>query len=258
MLRALMTAKLLIPTLLSLIGLTILITLGTWQLNRKSWKDSIQATLKTRGTSTPIAANAIWPGLPCHDLKDTGLANPCEYQPVVLRGTYDHARERHIFTAAPSVQGLGSGRGYWVFTPLKLDGTSKTVFINRGFIPETKKDPSTRIAGQPNQPVEVIGLYRSAQERATFDGENDPARNIWYVRNPQELWPASSDASTVNEMWSYIDQTAPQPAGGLPLPLAAKIELSNRHMEYALTWYGLAATLLGVFATFAYGRLKQT
>lgn len=88
-----------------------------------------------------------------------------------------------------------------------------------------------------------------------FDGVADPAKNIWYVRAPAEMWPADPDG-TLNEMWAYVDQTGPIPAGGFPLPLAGKIELSNLHLEYAITWYGLALTLLGVYSVYAWGRLK--
>ena len=256
MISKLSSAKLLFPTLLSLTGLAVLAGLGTWQLNRKVWKDNILATLKSRGAAPPIAATQTWPGLPCHDLKDTGLPSGCEYQPVILRGVFEHARERHIFTAAPNAPGLGQGRGFWVFTPLKLDGSSKTAFVNRGFVPEDKKEPGKRVAGQTTQTVEIVGLYRSAQQRAMFDGENDAPRNIWYVRDPSELWPADPE-SRLDDMWAYVDQTAPVPAGGFPLPLAGKVELSNRHLEYALTWYGLALTLLGVYGTFAWGRLQR-
>ena len=256
MLARLTKAKLLLPTLFSLVALAILVGLGTWQWNRKVWKENILATLKSRGAAPPVIANGIWPGLPCHDLTDTGLANPCEYQPVLLRGVFDHTRERHIFTAAPQVTGLGSGKGFWIFTPMRLDGSSKTVFVNRGFVPEAMKEPAQRILGQTSTSVEILGLYRSAQVRATFDGENDPAKNIWYVRSPTELWPPNPDGE-LNEMWAYIDQTGPTPAGGWPLPLAGKVELSNRHLEYAITWWGLAVTLLGVYGVFAMGRIKE-
>jgi surfeit locus 1 family protein len=255
MFKRLSAAGLLVPSVLTLVGLAVLLGLGTWQLNRKAWKETIVATLKTRGGQPPVPATGTWPGLPCHDLRNTGLPNPCEYQPLTVRGQFDHTRERHIFTAAPQAPGLGQGRGFWVFTPMRLDGSGKTVFVNRGFVPEDKKEQHARVAGQTTQTVEIAGLYRSAQERAMFDGQNDPGRNFWYVRNPSELWPADP-ASPVEEMWAYIDQTGPVPAGGLPLPLAGKVEFSNRHLEYAITWYGLAATLLGVYGVYARGRLR--
>ena len=249
-------AKLLIPTVFAAFGFAILIGLGSWQWSRLAWKEQILATIKTRLAMSPIGATATWPGLQCHDETTSKLANPCEYQMLSLRGTFDHSQERHIFTAAPQVPGLAADRGYWVFTPLRLDGSSKSVYVNRGFVPENLKRPSDRVLGQTSQKVDVVGLYRSAQIRATFDGQPDKARNIWYVRNPAELWESEANGAELNEMWAYIDQTAPTPAGGWPLPLAGKIDISNRHLEYALTWYGLALTLLGVWSAYVWDRLK--
>ena len=256
MLERIARAKLVVPALLSLLGLMVLIGLGTWQLQRRAWKDTIIATLKARSGAPAITATASWPGLPCHDLKDTGLANPCEYQPVIVRGTFDHARERHIFTAAPNAPGIGPGRGFWVFTPMKLEGAGKTVFVNRGFVPEALKEAGKRVVGQTTQAVEITGLYRSVQTRGWFDGENDAARNIWYVRAPSEMWPVDPAGGVLDEMWAYVDATGPVPAGEWPLPLGGRVELANRHLEYAITWFGLAATLAGIFGAFAWGRIK--
>lgn len=255
--NALQRARLVAPTLLTLAALAVLIGLGTWQLQRKTWKEGLIGALTTRSKATPIAATHDWPGLPCFDAKSADGTNPCEYQPVVLLGTFDHTRERHIFTAAPDAPGVApGGRGYWVFTPLHLEGSSKTVFVNRGYVPEELKDPQKRVLGQTTQTVEVNGLYRAAQERGWFDGANDPARNMWYVRAPAEMWPVEASDPVLDEHWAYVDMTGPEPAGGWPKPIADQVRLSNRHLEYALTWYALAATLGVIFVLFARGRLK--
>lgn len=250
-------ARLVAPTLLTVAGLAVLIGLGTWQMQRKVWKEHVMSALATRSASTAIAATHDWPGLPCFDAKTTATQNPCEYQPVSLRGTFDHTRERHIFTAAPDAAKIApGGRGYWVFTPLHLEGSNKTVFVNRGYVPEELKDPQKRVLGQTSQTIEVAGLYRSAQERSWFDGANDPARNIWYVRAPAEMWPVDPADPVLDEHWAYVDMTGPEPAGGWPKPIADQVRISNRHLEYALTWYALAATLAVIFVGFARGRLK--
>jgi surfeit locus 1 family protein len=253
------SARLLWPTVLAMVGLGILIGLGTWQMQRRTWKDGIIARLKQQQAQPPVPATAIWPSLPCRTAGIAALEDPCEYQPVSLRGVFDHGRERHIFTASPRAPGVPSTpSGYWVFTPMRLEGGSRTVYINRGFVPEERKDQTQRILGQPTQAVDVVGLYRSAQKRAMFDGANDPPKNIWYVRDPAELWPGEGvGAGEVAQLRAaYVDMTGPIPAGNWPLPLGGKVELSNRHLEYALTWYGLAGTLIAVFAAFAYGRLR--
>ncbi|MBX9927252.1 MAG: SURF1 family protein [Hyphomicrobiaceae bacterium] len=244
------------PSILALAGFGFLIALGTWQLERRAWKEAILNRIKTQQSGPPVDGTAIWPSLPCATNSTTDRRDACEYQPVKLRGVFDHARERHIFTAAPKAPGVPSGSpgGYWIFTPMKLE-TGRTAFVNRGFVTEGQKSAETRQAAQGSGMVEVVGLYRAAQARATFDGANDTLRNVWYVRNPAELW--SSDPEPLAEKTAYLDMTAPPPTGGWPFPLAGKVELSNRHLEYALTWYGLAVTLLAVYGAFAWGRLRH-
>jgi surfeit locus 1 family protein len=181
---------------------------------------------------------------------------------VRLRGVFDHTEERHIFTAPPRAPGVPATAraGYWVLTPLRLEGTGRIAHVNRGFVPDDRKAADSRAAGQPSGTVEIVGLYRTADRRATFDGANDPAGNVWYVRDPAELWPRAFPAATSpGGAWpvAYVDMTGPPPGGGLPLPLGGRTTISNRHLEYALTWYGLAGTLLAVYGAFAWGRLRR-
>jgi surfeit locus 1 family protein len=50
---------------------------------------------------------------------------------------------------------------------------------------------------------------------------------------------------------------AATPPGGLPQAGETRMVFSNNHLAYALTWYGLAAALLAVFASFIRGRLRE-
>jgi surfeit locus 1 family protein len=55
----------------------------------------------------------------------------------------------------------------------------------------------------------------------------------------------------------FVDADAePANPGGFPKGGVTRLTLPNRHLEYALTWYGLALTLVGVYAVFAAGRLR--
>ncbi len=49
----------------------------------------------------------------------------------------------------------------------------------------------------------------------------------------------------------------PTPPGGWPKGGTTRLQLTNRHLEYALTWYGLAATLIAVFAAYAATRWRR-
>ena len=154
-----------------------------------------------------------------------------------------------------------------MFTPFDLarTGADGRIYVNRGFVPEANKDSQTRREGQIAGEVEIIGQIRSAEQRGTFTGDNNPEANVWFLRDPQELLPASGAAAGELERWQgpgpsglafYVDQIAPTPPGGLPAPRPSRIELPNRHLEYALTWWGLAVTLIGVYAAFVIGRLR--
>ena len=247
-------AGLLWPTLLAMAGLAVLLALGGWQWQRKQWKKELIATISARSRAAPVDAGA-WLDRRCFALDSAGLAGSCEYLSVRLTGTFDHADERHVYTgiATPSGGGIG-GQGYWIMTPFRLAGTGQMIAVSRGFVPEAAKQPSARLAGQVAGETTVVGLVRQAEPRATFTGANDPAKNIWYLRNPAEMFSGDSQVTRPD---FFVDLLSPPPPGGLPQPTAGRIDIPNRHLEYALTWWGLAVTLLGVFAAFAYGRLKS-
>ncbi|MEQ1611626.1 MAG: SURF1 family cytochrome oxidase biogenesis protein [Hyphomicrobiaceae bacterium] len=254
MLKKFRDAGLLWPTVFTALALLVLLGLGTWQWNRKAWKEDVIATIATRSKAAPIDARA-WGGLTCGPIEKVGLARSCEYTAVKLTGAFDHARERHVYAgiAKPTGGGIG-GQGYWIMTPMRIADTGETIAVSRGFVPETMKDQAQRASGQNEGETTIIGLVREAEPRATFTGANDPAKNIWYLRNPRELFTGAGGAISRPDF--HVDLLSPTPAGGLPAPTAGRIDIPNRHLEYAITWWGLAATLLGVFAAFAAGRLK--
>jgi surfeit locus 1 family protein len=260
MLDRLREKRLLWPAVMTLAGVILGIGLGTWQLQRRAWKTELIATIQARTGIAPLPAEA-WSNLKCQTVQDVGLELSCEYMKLGLTGTWDHTRERHVFISVPRQPGGVGGPGYWVFTPLKFADGVTEVFVNRGYVPEAVKDAARRAQGQPAGVVEVSGMLRSAEPRTRFSGQNDEARNIWYVRSPFEFLGQEFITKQLPLMkiahpsgphrWQfYIDQTSPPPAGGLPLPLAGAIALPNRHLEYALTWFSLAATLLAVFGVF--------
>jgi surfeit locus 1 family protein len=263
MLSRLKGKGLLMPTLAMLVGVCVLTALGVWQWQRKAWKEELIATIASRSSAPPLPAR-LWATLNCRPMHEVGLAKSCDFLPVRLAGQFDHAAERHVFANVPRSGGDRGGPGYWVMTPFDLaDGTGARVFVNRGFVPEAMKNPQTRSAGQIEGEVEIIGQIRSAEQRSLFSGRSNPAANVWFLRDPRELL-ADSD-SPDRAAWTgpgpagldfYVDLIMPKPPGGYPAPRPSRIEIANRHLEYALTWWGLALTLIGVYVAFAFGRLR--
>lgn len=246
-------------TIATLAALAVLIALGNWQWQRKAWKEELVATISARASADPLPPER-WPSLSCRPVDEVGLAESCEFTTVRLSGHFDHASERPIFTTAPP--GF-SGAGYWVFTPFDMAGAR--IYVNRGYVPEARKDPQTRSEGQITGDVEIVGQLRTAEQRGQFTAVNNPASNIWFLRNPRELLGASGASANELQRWKgegpsgldfYIDQISPVPPGGLPAPRASVIQLPDRHLEYALTWWGLALTLIGVYAALVLARLR--
>lgn len=247
------------PTLAMLVALSILLGLGTWQWNRKAWKEELIATIQARSVALPVTIEQ-WLGRACRPVDAVGLAASCEYVAVRLTGTFDHAHERRVYTgiAKPAGGGLG-GQGYWIMTPFKvagqIEGRDVVVAVSRGFVPEDRKEPATRAPGQSQGEVEIVGLIRSAEPRATFTGENAPTKNVWYLRSPAELF-ADQKVLSPRLGTFFVDLVLPKPQGGLPEPTAVRINIPNRHLEYALTWWALALTLIGVYGAFVWSRLR--
>jgi surfeit locus 1 family protein len=241
--RSLKRAGLIWPTVLSIAGLAVLVGLGTWQLQRKHWKDGLIAKIAGRVTADPVPlsrAEQIW-----------RAGGDVEYLHVTARGRLHEDKERYLYAPAQS------GPGWHVYAPLE-PAPSQVVWVNRGFVPDARKDPASRRQGQPPGEVEITGLVRVPHSPGLFAPANDVARNLWYWPDVAAMHDSAFAGTGVSALAFWIDADArPEPPGGLPRGGVTRLDLPNRHLEYALTWYGLALTLIGVYGAFATGRLRQ-
>ena len=235
MLNQLRRARLLVPTLFAGFGLMVLCALGSWQLQRMAWKQGLIATIAQRVAASPLT-NADWAAAGCLVLAPLAT-DTCEYRRVRLSGRFRHDEERHVFIhVGRGASGVG-GTGYWIFTPFELDApASGSVYVNRGFVPEALKGADRR-TGMEGMTV-VEGQLRRPEPRAWFTATNDPAKNVWFLRNPRDF--AGGQPPPGRALDVYIEATGEVVAGRVPAPIAGRIEIPNRHFEYALTWFGLA------------------
>jgi surfeit locus 1 family protein len=234
---------LLVPALLAFV---VLVGLGTWQLQRKAWKEGLIATLNAQLAAPPTALppSAAWPSL---DRQNN------EYRRVTLTVAFDNAKEAFVFAAPSAFRPDVSSPGYWVLTPGRLaDGS--TVMVNRGFVPESRQDPRSRPEGEIAGPLQIMGAVRWPDGHHWFTPSDEPAHNLWFSRDPQAI-AAAKDIGPVAPF--YIEEESPAPPGGLPQPGKLVVELPDNHLQYALTWYGLAIVLAVSFATWAFGYLRD-
>jgi surfeit locus 1 family protein len=229
-----------VMTIATLVALIILVALGNWQMRRLAWKEDLIAQVTTRADLPPVALE---------DALASGEAADLSYTPVAVRGRFDHAREVQVFG-----QNLDGYAGYFVYTPLERDGRP-TVIVNRGFVPASLQDPESRIEGQVSGDVRVTGLIRTSRTAHAFQPRNDAAAGTWFVPNLDEMATAMGAARVVPV---FIDADATPNPGGWPQGGQTRIAFRNSHLGYALTWYGLAVTLLAVYIAVHIGAGRLT
>ncbi|HKW52981.1 MAG TPA: SURF1 family protein [Stellaceae bacterium] len=221
--------SLLWPSVFAAGAFLVLLGLGTWQVERLFWKEGLIAERQAAVTAAPIA---LPPSL--------AAARALQYHRVRVSGRF--ANDRELYLGATSPDGRA---GYQVITPLRLpDGAS--VLVNRGFIPQDRKAPDSRAAGELAGDVAVTGLLRLAPQGKPhwFIPANSPERNYWlYVDIPAMAAAAHVDGV----LPFYLDADATPNPGGLPVGGQTPLELPNDHLQYAITWYALAAALAVIY-----------
>lgn len=239
--------SLILPALFSAAGIYILLKLGFWQLDRLEWKTNLINKVQSRMTvpSVPAPPEAEWAKV---NRKDD------EYRRVRATGTYKHEHEVAVYTTLTKPKGKLSGQGYWILTPLvQKDGS--IVIVNRGFVPLAYRDPETRKYGLLQGQVTVTGPLRMPEQANWFTPDNVPSHNNWYRKDPAEI------ARTLNLKRVapfMIESDGSINPSRLPQGGETKVDFPNNHLGYAITWFGLAAALAGVFLAFAWQRLTES
>lgn len=233
-----MRRGLLVPAFATLCGLALLLGLGTWQVERKAWKEALIATLNERAAAAPVA-------LPAPEHWGTLTAEDYEFLRVRLRADF-RSDGALVYTSGSALRDDVKAPGYFVFSAGRLPG-GQTVVVNRGYVRERSYPV------QPG-PAEIVGYLRWPEPPSWFVPERDVSSDVWHVRDHRAVARARG---WNNVAPFYIEQESPIPPGGAPHPASLRPNLPNHHLQYALTWYGLALILIAVFTVWVVDRLRQ-
>jgi surfeit locus 1 family protein len=214
-------------TLLCLPLFAILIGLGVWQLERLQWKLGMITQIRRNIHAAPISLD---------EALKLGIER-AQYRRVALTGVLDNANENYLYTTGPR------GRpGYHVLTPLTL-ASSRAVMIDRGYVPLSLRHPALRPGSQPEGVVRLTGVLRAPDRPGFFTPSANLHDRVWFARDVEAMArhdhlrlvaPVVLEAiATPGEKW---------PRGG-----QTRIDLPNDHLQYALTWFLLAAALAVVY-----------
>ncbi len=216
----------------------VLIGLGLWQLERRTWKNDLIRRFEHALQKPPVAFDAA------HSAASSGVG---EFTRVEATGTF--LNDRTIKVLTPTPQDLRAktpeGFGYLLFVPLRVE--DGLVFVNRGFVPETLAgSASVQAQGE----VTVVGILRRPEQPGWFTPPPNEAKRVFYAADIPGMAAAVGIAGSQTLTTLYIQAESAQSQGPWPKPRDPQDLLSgipNRHLEYALTWFGLAATLAVVY-----------
>ena len=225
---------------LFLTALAVLLALGTWQVQRLHWKEGLLAAITERRTAPPADLAAI------EALARAG--EDVDYRSLRVTGTFLNDKERHFFA---TYQGR---TGYYVYTPLRLDD-GRFLLVNRGFVTFERKEPEMRKQGQLTGEQAVTGLARAklSGKPSWVVPDNDVAKNIFYWK-ALDVMAKSAGLDPEKLVPFFMDADATPNPGGMPIGGVTQFDLPNSHLQYAVTWYGLAAALVAVGGMFVLRR----
>jgi surfeit locus 1 family protein len=237
--RRLSSRAMLAAALCTVLGIAVLVSLARWQADRAVWKEGLIAELSQRLAAAPVELPppAKWPDL---------TAETSEYLRVRFAAT-EQPDEALVFTGGSSFRPDVTGPGYWVMALARLP-EGGAVVVNRGFVPEGRQDPQARAAGAPDGATTTItGVLRWPEAPGLFTPRDEPERNLWFTRDHSAI---ARDKGWGPVAPFYVEQEAPQVAGGLPQAGKLVPILPNNHRQYEFTWAALAVVLAGVFTAF--------
>ncbi|MEV0375150.1 SURF1 family protein [Streptomyces sp. NPDC050636] len=232
MYRFLLSRQWVILTLVGLALIPVMIELGFWQFHRHEHK-----VAQNRLIADSLAAKPV----PVTDLTAPGRTLPRGdmWRPVTATGTYDTEHEVVVRQrTAADEQSIG----YYVVTPLDL-GNGGTVLVNRGWI-SAGNDLTTfpSVPAAPKGKITVTGRMM-ADETTAGSGIKDtkglPARQVMLINSTEQTKRLGRPV-----LGGYIEQTAPEQAGGKPeLVPEPDHDSIGPHMAYAIQWWLFAAAV---------------
>lgn len=219
--------------------LAVLVSLGVWQLQRLHWKLGLIDLIDRNMHARPLSLNDR--AIPIHKF-DT------EYLHVTLTGRFDNSKEAYVYGIGP----LGAPI-FHVVVPLTSHSGAKFL-VDRGIVPRDMRNPATRPAGVSVGEVKVVGFWRWAEAPGAFTPRPDLHNRIWYSRDVLSIARADN---IVLAAPAVIEADATPNRGGWPKGGQTEVNIRNDHLQYAITWFLMAAALVGVYLAYhvSQGRL---
>ena len=209
-----MTARWIGAGVFGVVGVAILLSLGFWQLKRLEWKLDLIAQIDGRIHNAPVA------------VPPDANSDRDRYLPVVAEGVFTGEAVNVL-----SSGGANGGPGFRVIEVLETP-TGRRLLVDRGFVPEAARARLDLGA----EGVTITGNLDWPADRDSYTPAPDAGRNLWFARDPVPIAEVLGAEPLL--IVARTDSAATPSLTTLPLNSAA---FRNDHLQYAITWFSLAA-----------------
>lgn len=211
--------RLVVPTLSTVVMLAVLLGLGTWQVERLQWKLGILHQIARAESQPPVPLGAT----------------PAPYTRLSVSGTFRPGLLAYYGSQTGNTrQGLMLGAQQ--IAVLDRPG-ALPILVDRGWVPL----PAEAEAAPPAGPVTVVGYMHPPAKPGPFSATDDPKARRFYTLAPATIARALGLPAVTP---FAIVAMGKMPPSGMPAPAQHLPQPPNNHLEYAMTWYGFAITLL--------------
>lgn len=200
------------PILIGLGGVVVLLALGSWQMQRLAWKEGVIASAEARMRANPVA------------LPVAIDAATLDYLPVSVEGQFAGDSRINFLTSMKPY-----GPGYGIIDAFETDD-GRRILVDRGFAPHSAPEVSI-----PSGPQSITGVLRWPDDTNAFTPDPDLKRREWFAHDIDSMAQAAGTERL------YLVARPSGEVKGWPRPRPQQVQLPNNHLNYALTWFGLAA-----------------
>lgn len=231
------------------LALIVLCGLGTWQLQRLNEKSAFLSRLAAQAEAAPapLPPEGRWAALELDSADLTRVRIEGEWLPearATVRVTMGDSGGGGITGGARQAGALPGGFGRYLIQALRLD-TGGVVLVNRGFAPEAQVADLPPATGR----AALTGILRKPEPANPFTPPANPSTRDFFVRDPAAI------AAALGLTAAPFMVEAERAPGATGTPLGVDIReliarVPNNHLQYALTWFGLALTLAALFVAY--------
>jgi surfeit locus 1 family protein len=196
----------------------VLLSLGSWQLYRLTWKLDLISEIENSLKNDPV------------ELSSSVKKN---YLRIKTTGIIDFDKQIYLYNLNENGK-----PGFEVINPILIG--NKNYLINRGWIPFNKKNQPEINLFETNN---IIGTLKTQFKANSFKPDNDVVKNYWFTLDRNDIF--SYTGKTFSKYIIYLNGDY-----NVPKPKVITANISNNHKKYAITWFSMAISILLIYLYF--------